>query len=431
MEAAGAMPSAPAGFSGVHPARLSMISGGGAAPSFGGPSPFNNQNAASMLGGGGGGAAGALSQATRQARRLYVGGILPGTREDDVRVFFNRAMATANLNHEPGDSVVSVYLNHEKKFGFVEFRTTGEATAAMSLDGINFHGQSLKVRRPSDYTAAVATPTPLPLASPLMAMAGMAGMGMNVNAMGGMGMGGPMGAMGAMGMGGPKVELDVSRLGIVSTQVPDGPNKVFCGGLPYDLSENDVKELLSAYGPLKAFHLVRDKESAMSKGYCFFEYADPSVTDGAIAGLNGIQIGSKTLTIRRAVPRGESAPTMPLAGLGMMGMNPMMMPMGMPQQPATRVLVMLNMVTPEELQNEEEYKEIFEDIELECKKYGEVLSVSLPRPGEPGVGKVFVEFADASHAARARAEIEGRQFASRTVLCQYMDPEQYARKAFA
>ena len=59
-------------------------------------------------------------------------------------------------------------------------------------------------------------------------------------------------------------------------------NKVFCGGLPYDLSETQVKELVSVYGSLKAFHLVKEKDAAASKGYCFFEYTDPSVTDTAI-----------------------------------------------------------------------------------------------------------------------------------------------------
>lgn len=37
-----------------------------------------------------------------------------------------------------GDAVVNVYINHEKKFAFVEMRTVEEASNAMSLDGITF-----------------------------------------------------------------------------------------------------------------------------------------------------------------------------------------------------------------------------------------------------------------------------------------------------
>ena len=40
----------------------------------------------------------------------------------------------------PGLSVVNVYLNYEKKFAFVEFRTVEEASNAMALDGIMFEG---------------------------------------------------------------------------------------------------------------------------------------------------------------------------------------------------------------------------------------------------------------------------------------------------
>ena len=57
-----------------------------------------------------------------------------------------------------------------------------------------------------------------------------------------------------------------------------------------------------------------------------------------------------------------------------------------------QVLCLLNMVTPEELRDEEEYEDILEDIKEECNKYGVVRSVEIPRPIEgvdvPGCGKV-------------------------------------------
>lgn len=84
--------------------------------------------------------------------------------------------------------------------------------------------------------------------------------------------------------------LDMSALGVVSTTVADGPHKVFVGGLPYDLAPEHVrgvctdpfgtlrphafvyahccvqiKELLTAFGPLKAFHLVKDAGATVSK----------------------------------------------------------------------------------------------------------------------------------------------------------------------
>ena len=48
--------------------------------------------------------------------------------------------------------------------------------------------------------------------------------------------------------------------------------------------------------------------------------------------------------------------------------------------PATEILVLMNMVSEEELRDDEEYEEILEDIRDECSKYGtleECCAVSL------------------------------------------------------
>ncbi|CAK9179040.1 unnamed protein product [Ilex paraguariensis] len=43
-----------------------------------------------------------------------------------------------SLTSQYGDAVVNVYINHEKKFAFVEMRSVEEASNAMALDGILF-----------------------------------------------------------------------------------------------------------------------------------------------------------------------------------------------------------------------------------------------------------------------------------------------------
>lgn len=40
-----------------------------------------------------------------------------------------------------------------------------------------------------------------------------------------------------------------------------------------------MKELLTSFGPLKAFNLVKDSATGLSKGYAFCEYVDIAVTD--------------------------------------------------------------------------------------------------------------------------------------------------------
>lgn len=44
-----------------------------------------------------------------------------------------------------------------------------------------------------------------------------------------------------------------------------------------------VKELLTSFGPLKAFNLVKDSATSLSKGYAFCEYVDISATDQVTA----------------------------------------------------------------------------------------------------------------------------------------------------
>jgi len=58
-----------------------------------------------------------------------------------VAVYFNQVMAAIEGNTAgPGDAVLNVYINHDKKFAFVEMRFVEEASNSMALDGIMFEG---------------------------------------------------------------------------------------------------------------------------------------------------------------------------------------------------------------------------------------------------------------------------------------------------
>lgn len=43
-----------------------------------------------------------------------------------------------------------------------------------------------------------------------------------------------------------------------------------------------VKELLLSFGQLRAFNLVKDAATGLSKGYAFAEYVDFNITDQVI-----------------------------------------------------------------------------------------------------------------------------------------------------
>ncbi len=59
--------------------------------------------------------------------------------------------------------------------------------------------------------------------------------------------------------------------------------------------------MLLPFGALKAFNLVMDKTTGNSKGYAFCEYGDTNCTDYVIQNLNGKPIGTKFLTVKRAL----------------------------------------------------------------------------------------------------------------------------------
>ncbi|XP_064606448.1 splicing factor U2AF 50 kDa subunit-like [Liolophura sinensis] len=321
------------------------------------------------------------SAISRQARRLYVGNIPFGVTEEAMMDFFNHQMKMTGLAQADGNPVIAVQINLDKNFAFLEFRSVDETTQAMAFDGINFQGQSLKIRRPRDYQ-------PLP---------GMAET--------------------------PSVNVP----GVVSTVVQDSPHKIFIGGLPNYLNEDQVKELLTSFGPLKAFNLVKDSATGLSKGYAFCEYVDILVTDQACAGLNGMPLGDKKLIVQRASVGAKNAQN-PVP-LQVPGLN-----LSSGAGPPTEVLCLMNMVTPEELEDEEEYEDIVEDVKEECNKYGVVRSLEIPRPVKgvdvPGVGKIFVEFSSIIDSQRAQQALAGRKFANRVVVTSFYDPDKYHRHEF-
>lgn len=89
------------------------------------------------------------------------------------------------------------------------------------------------------------------------------------------------------------------------------------------------------------------------QGIAFCEYADPAqATDIAVDGLNGMELGDKHLKVQRASIGNTQA-----SGLEM-GVNAMSMLAGTTSQGLDegRVLQLLNMVTPEELIDNEDYE---------------------------------------------------------------------------
>ncbi|XP_021993691.1 splicing factor U2af large subunit B isoform X4 [Helianthus annuus] len=346
-------------------------------------------------------------QATRHARRVYVGGLPPLANEQTIATFFSHIMTAIGGNSAgpAGDAVVNVYINHEKKFAFVEMRTVEEASNAMALDGIIFEGVSVRVRRPTDYNPSLAA---------------------------------------TLGPSQPNPNLNLAAAGLTPGGIggAEGPDRIFVGGLPYYFTEVQIRELLESFGPLRGFDLVKDRDTGNSKGYGFCVYEDQAATDVACAALNGLKMGDKTLTVRRATISGQMKSeqetmlaqaqqhiAMQKMALQVGGFNLPGMPRG-PDEVPTKILCLTEVISADELMDDGEYEEILEDMREEGRKFGDLTNVVIPRPdpnGEQvdGLGKVFLEYGDPSDCAKAKDSLGGRKFGGNVVTAVYYPEDKY------
>lgn len=202
-----------------------------------------------------------------QARRLYIGNVQPELSEHMLIEWVNALMIRGKLTISSGNPVTGAIMHPEKTYAFLDFRCPEEATAALSLDGLKYNGSTLRFRRPTDYrppiTSTVINSDRAPQLSEAM-----------------------------------RKELGFSA---VPSAVPESPDKMYVGGLPANLTEEQIIELLTKCGDLEAFDLIRDYQTGISRGYAFFLYKNPAESNQkAIESFNGIQIGGKTLFVQLA-----------------------------------------------------------------------------------------------------------------------------------
>ena len=312
---------------------------------------------------------------SRLARTLYIGSIPLGITNELMMSFFNFNLKFSCLSVVEGSPVVSCYINTDKHCAFVEFRSIQETTQALALDGIDLWDNTLEIRRPKEYLQKQRT----------------------------------------------EDTQDYIVPGVISTIVPDSSDKIFVGELPKNLSEIKVREILSACGHLKSFQLVTDSKTGMSQGSAFCEYWNSEITDMVCEVLNGILIGSHRLRVEKA-GQGTDPQTQ--------GTNRTLQTLGTP----TEVLCLLNIVLPEEVDDDNRYQNLIDSVTTECQKYGTVANVVIPRniPGNemPGVGKVFVEYSSAQDSLVAHNALTGQQFNNRTIATSFFNLQKYQRQEF-
>ena len=168
---------------------------------------------------------------SRQSKRLLVSNTPGDGSEDGLVSFFNLQLNGLNVITST-DPCVLCQLSNDKSFAVLEFRNAADATVALALDGISMEAdepmngadegvsKGLSIRRPKDYVV-------------------------------------------------PGIVTDTNTdPDTISNVVPDSITKLCITNIPSFLTEEQVIELLAAFGKPRAFVLVKDSSTEESRVSC-------------------------------------------------------------------------------------------------------------------------------------------------------------------
>lgn len=82
--------------------------------------------------------------------------------------------------------------------------------------------------------------------------------------------------------------------------------EIFVGNLPFQATEQDIKDAFSAYGEVGNVKMLTDRTSGRFRGMAFVSMNDEFQANTAIAALNGSDMGGRNIRVDQSRPRAES-----------------------------------------------------------------------------------------------------------------------------
>jgi len=83
--------------------------------------------------------------------------------------------------------------------------------------------------------------------------------------------------------------------------------KIYVGNLSYNVTEEDLRQALEAFGPVNSASIIKDKTTGQSKGFGFVEMEAEADGKAAIEGLNGKELKGRAIVVNEARPRPEGS----------------------------------------------------------------------------------------------------------------------------
>ncbi|HPW54665.1 MAG: hypothetical protein KA072_04350 [Thermoanaerobaculaceae bacterium] len=79
--------------------------------------------------------------------------------------------------------------------------------------------------------------------------------------------------------------------------------KLYFGNLPFDARDEELQQLVAAFGTPVTIRVIVDTQRGRSRGFGFVEFDDPAQGRAAIAGLHGTEFGGRTIVVNEARAR--------------------------------------------------------------------------------------------------------------------------------
>lgn len=84
--------------------------------------------------------------------------------------------------------------------------------------------------------------------------------------------------------------------------------KLYVGNLPYDLPEEELRNIFSACGQVQSTRLITDRDTGRPKGFGFVEMSSDAEAQEAIQKLNGSTVGNRRIVVSEARPMEKRGP---------------------------------------------------------------------------------------------------------------------------
>ena len=77
-------------------------------------------------------------------------------------------------------------------------------------------------------------------------------------------------------------------------------SKLFVGNLPYQATDENLREIFSQYGAVRSARIVRDRETGLSRGFGFVEMGVEEEADTCVSDLNNADYDGRRIVVSKA-----------------------------------------------------------------------------------------------------------------------------------